>query len=673
MVENNQHSYLIGIDIGGTFTDVIVIHDDDITVTKVPSTPMDPSIAVIQALQKLKITEGEFVHGTTIATNTLLEKSGAVTALITTHGFEDVLEIGRQNRHDLYDFNIQKPEPLANHTVRFGVKERTDSNGVIIEDLDNEHLAQIIAELKGTDVEAVAVSLLFSFLNPAHEQEIVNKLRSEFPSMYSSISSEIVPEFREYERTSTVIINSYVGPKVSMYMNNLTSKIQHPIRVMQSSGGSITSQLASREPVRTILSGPAGGVVGAYKTAIQAGINQIISIDMGGTSTDVSICPNRIQETTQSSISGYPISIPMIEIHTVGAGGGSIAQINDGGALSVGPESAGSEPGPACYGKGTDITVTDANLILGRIQSDFFLGGNMPLNSEKSKEAINSIASNINASHTDAALGIIRVVNANMERAIRNISLERGHDPRDFALLPFGGAGALHACELANEIGMSTIFIPPYPGVLSALGVAVADITKDYSRTIMLSPDQDVLERLEAEYNGMEHNARTEFQSEGLNTELLEFNRYVDIRYVGQSYEIIIPYPKSPIETSQQLIGMIGEDFENAHEQRFGYSDATQSIEIVNVRLKAILPSNKRIPTTQTIDSGDLGHPIDHRDVYFGTTSQQTPVFERSTLKSGQNIAGPALIIQFDTSIPVFPGWSAQTDSLNNLIIKKIM
>ncbi|MQG60931.1 MAG: hydantoinase/oxoprolinase family protein, partial [SAR202 cluster bacterium] len=493
MTDVQKDTCLVGIDIGGTFTDIILIENEEITVTKVPSTPKDPSQAVINGLKHLNITSGEFVHGTTIATNTLLENTGALTALITTKGFEDVLEIGRQNRQDLYDFNVQKPEPLANREMRYGISERTDSNGVIIEDLDTELLEQIIYGIKSSDAESVAVSLLFSFLNPAHEQSILKTIQSKIPSLYVSISSEIVPEFREYERTSTVVINSYVGPKVSQYMDNLTTRVEHPIRVMQSSGGSITSQLASKEPVRTILSGPAGGVVGAYRTAKQAGINQIISIDMGGTSTDVSICPDRIQETTQSTISGYPISIPMIEIHTVGAGGGSIAAINAGGSLSVGPSSAGSDPGPACYGIGDNITVTDANLILGRIQPDFFLGGTMQLDIDKALMAIQKLATEINSSATDAALGIIKVVNANMEQAIRTISLERGHDPRDFALLPFGGAGALHACELSAEMGISKVFIPPHPGVLSALGVAIADVTKDYSRTVMLTPGEETL------------------------------------------------------------------------------------------------------------------------------------------------------------------------------------
>ena len=540
MTDVQKDTCLVGIDIGGTFTDIILIENEEITVTKVPSTPKDPSQAVINGLKHLNITSGEFVHGTTIATNTLLENTGALTALITTKGFEDVLEIGRQNRQDLYDFNVQKPEPLANREMRYGISERTDSNGVIIEDLDTELLEQIIYGIKSSDAESVAVSLLFSFLNPAHEQSILKTIQSKIPSLYVSISSEIVPEFREYERTSTVVINSYVGPKVSQYMDNLTTKIEHPIRVMQSSGGSITSQLASKEPVRTILSGPAGGVVGAYRTAKQAGINQIISIDMGGTSTDVSICPDRIQETTQSTISGYPISIPMIEIHTVGAGGGSIAAINAGGSLSVGPSSAGSDPGPACYGIGDNITVTDANLILGRIQPDFFLGGTMQLDIDKALMAIQKLATEINSSATDAALGIIKVVNANMEQAIRTISLERGHDPRDFALLPFGGAGALHACELSAEMGISKVFIPPHPGVLSALGVAIADVTKDYSRTVMLTPGEETLYQLETEYSGMESNARSDFNSEGLDTSNLKFNRYLDIRYVGQSYELLI-------------------------------------------------------------------------------------------------------------------------------------
>ena len=672
MTDVQKDTCLVGIDIGGTFTDIILIENEEITVTKVPSTPKDPSQAVINGLKHLNITSGEFVHGTTIATNTLLENTGALTALITTKGFEDVLEIGRQNRQDLYDFNVQKPEPLANREMRYGISERTDSNGVIIEDLDTELLEQIIYGIKSSDAESVAVSLLFSFLNPAHEQSILKTIQSKIPSLYVSISSEIVPEFREYERTSTVVINSYVGPKVSQYMDNLTTKVEHPIRVMQSSGGSITSQLASKEPVRTILSGPAGGVVGAYRTAKQAGINQIISIDMGGTSTDVSICPDRIQETTQSTISGYPISIPMIEIHTVGAGGGSIAAINAGGSLSVGPSSAGSDPGPACYGKGDNITVTDANLILGRIQPDFFLGGTMQLDIDKALMAIQKLATEINSSATDAALGIIKVVNANMEQAIRTISLERGHDPRDFALLPFGGAGALHACELSAEMGISKVFIPPHPGVLSALGVAIADVTKDYSRTVMLTLGEETLYQLETEYSGMESNARSDFNSEGLDTSNLKFNRYLDIRYVGQSYELLIPFPTSGIKDSKELQKLITTDFETAHQQRFGYSDSSQKIEVVNVRLKAILPSTTQIPTAHISKSSSIGMPIDERPIFFQSTSLMTPIYQRSDIQLEQNIKGPALITQFDTSIPVFPGWVANKDELDNLTLEVV-
>lgn len=669
MSHSDKDTCLVGIDIGGTFTDIIVINDGKITVTKVPSTPSDPSLAVVKGINNLNISSGEFVHGTTIATNTLLEKTGSPTALITTQGFEDVLEIGRQNRSDLYDFNVTKAEPLATQLMRFGIPERTDSNGIIIEDLDNESLDSIIDKIQESGAEAIAISLLFSFLNPAHEQQIIDRLKSRLPDMYASISSEIVPEFREYERTSTVVINSYVGPKVSNYMNNLTTKLHHPIRVMQSSGGSITSKVASNEPVRTILSGPAGGVVGAFKTATQAGINQIISIDMGGTSTDVSICPNRIQETTQSSIAGYPISIPMIEIHTVGAGGGSIATVNHGGSLTVGPLSAGSDPGPACYGKGHEITVTDANLILGRIQSDYFLGGTMPLDQTRSQSAIEELSKDIQQSVINTALGIIKVVNSNMERAIRTISLERGHDPRDFALLPFGGAGALHACELASEIGISTIFIPPYPGVLSALGVAIADVTKDYSRTIMLKPDAQILDRLEIEFIGMEGNARTDFQNENLNTAQIGFKRFLDVRYIGQSYEIIIPYPESQPKDSEELHKLIAVSFENAHEQRFGYSDPSQKIEVVNVRLKAILPNTINLPSTQLPHSKCEAKPVAERLIHFGTESSLTPIFNRDDLQIDQPIVGPSLVTQFDTSIPVFPGWVAKRDRLSNLIL----
>ncbi|HCG90230.1 MAG TPA: 5-oxoprolinase [Dehalococcoidia bacterium] len=667
---NNKHNYIVGIDIGGTFTDIVIIRNNKLNIFKLPSTPSDPSIAVLKGIEELGVQDGEFVHGTTIATNTLLEKTGASTLLITTEGFKDIIEIGRQSRPDLYKFNIDKPTPLANPRERYGIIERVNKSGEIIEDLTQESISELLTHIESARPESIAVSLLFSFLNPAHEKIIQQAVIKKFPDVYLSVSSQIVPEFREFERTSTVLINSYVGPKVSNYLNNLISKLDNNLRVMQSSGGSISAKLASDEPVRTILSGPAGGVVGAFKVSQQAGINQIITIDMGGTSTDVSICPNYIKQTTSSNISGYPISIPMIEIHTVGAGGGSIANLNAGGALTVGPQSAGSDPGPVCYGKGENITVTDANVFLGRIQPDFFLGGTMDLDVDRCRTAINNFAVTLGLSPTDTALGIIKVVNANMEQAIRSISLERGYDPRDFALLPFGGAGSLHGCELADEIGMKTIFIPKYPGVLSALGVAIADVTKDYSRTVMLDSSNLDNHILEQEFAGMESNAKNELDAEKLPTRTLKFKRYLDIRYVGQSFELMVDYPAKNMKDSARFKAFISKSFQKLHQTRFGYSDPSQDIEIVNIRLKAILPSNIKIPEFNAIQSSNIDI-LEHRPVYFSSSEINTPIYKRDALVEGQILQGPALIVQFDTIIPVFPNWSSKADKYNNLTLTR--
>ena len=416
---------IVGIDVGGTFTDIAILEDGRLSVHKLPSTPADPSQGITAGISEtnVDIAATDFIHGSTVATNALLEGKGGRTALVTTLGFEDVLEIGRQNRADLYDLSMERPTPLSPWQLRFGLPERIDYTGAILEDLTPESVDALLALLNEAEVDGVAVSFLFSFLNPVHEETLAQRL-SELPnSPFISISSKILPEFREYERTSTVVVNSYVGPVMARYLTQLESALGRGLRIMQSSGGSITASLAAEQPVRTILSGPAGGVVGAFYTGVQAGYPDIITLDMGGTSTDVSLCPGRIKETTAANLGGYPVSVPMIEIHTVGAGGGSIARVDAGGALVVGPQSAGADPGPACYGRGDRITVTDANLTLGRLRPDGFLGGRMTLDLERSQSLLADLAGGVGASATDTALGIIRVVNSNMERAIRAISL----------------------------------------------------------------------------------------------------------------------------------------------------------------------------------------------------------------------------------------------------------
>ena len=684
---------IIGIDVGGTFTDIAVLEDGQLRVHKLPSTPLDPSVGILAGVKdafpehaggpattesgpatshRSLATDADFVHGSTVATNALLEGKGGRTALVTTMGFEDVLEIGRQNRSDLYDFNLERPSALAPWDLRFGVPERVDHHGAIIEDLLPEAVEALVKLLEESGVESVAVSFLFSFLNPVHEETVMDALRKLSNPPFVSLSSRILPEFREYERTSTVVVNSYVGKLMASYLGGLERSLGKGLRIMQSSGGSITAGMAAEQPVRTILSGPAGGVVGAFYTGVQAGYSEIITLDMGGTSTDVSLCPERIKETTSSNVGGYPIGVPMIEIHTVGAGGGSIARVDSGGALVVGPQSAGADPGPACYGKGDQITVTDANLVLGRLLPEQFLGGRLTLDRERANDLISELASKIGLDVREAALGIIRVVNSNMERAIRAISLERGYDPREFTLVPFGGAGPMHSCELAQELGIPRVLVPTRPGILSALGVAIADVVKDYSRTVMLRGEDLTRDRVEEEFHGMEVLARDELGQEGLPVERMNARRFLDLRYVGQSFELTIDYPTlSRNQDTGRMRRAIADSFHREHLQRFGYSDRGEPVEVVNLRLKLGLELDKPRANAQP-DSGPESSAAltGEAEVVFPAGTRTTPLYQRERLATGNQIAGPAIVLQMDTTIVVPPEWSGTVDPLGNLVLR---
>ncbi len=662
---------VVGIDVGGTFTDIAVLRDGVLSVHKLPSTPADPSVGITAGVRDTGVDVGgaDFIHGSTVATNALLEGKGGRTALVTTMGFEDVLEIGRQNRADLYDLSMERPEPLAPWQLRFGLPERIDYTGAILDDLTPESIDALVGLLDDAKVDGVAVSFLFSFLNPVHEEILAERLASLPNQPFVSISSRILPEFREYERTSTVVVNSYVGPVMGRYLTQLESVLGHGLRIMQSSGGSITASLAADQPVRTILSGPAGGVVGAFYTGVQAGHPDIITLDMGGTSTDVSLCPGRIKETTSANLGGYPVSVPMIEIHTVGAGGGSIARVDAGGALVVGPQSAGADPGPACYGKGDRITVTDANLTLGRLRSDGFLGGRMTLDQERSQSLMTDLATGVGASATDTALGIIRVVNSNMERAIRAISLERGYDPREFTLVPFGGAGPMHACELAAELGIPRVLVPGHPGILSALGVAIADVVKDYSRTVMLRGEDLDKTRLEEEFHGMEQLARAELVEESLPADAMAARRFLDVRYVGQSFELTVDCPS--LTGRGDLTRSIAAEFYAAHLQRFGYADRALPVEVVNLRLKLELAVDKpHLEPAPNGGSAAAHAAIGNVEVVFAEGSMDTTLYDRDRLQTGNRIAGPALLLQLDTTIVVPPGWAGQVDPYGNLLLE---
>lgn len=664
---------VVGIDVGGTFTDIAVLQDGRLSVHKLPSTPQNPSLGIVQGVGEAGVDTGaaDFVHGSTVATNALLEGKGSRTALVTTMGFEDVLEIGRQSRAELYNLEQDRAPALAPWELRFGLPERVDYTGAILEDLQPDAIEALMALIAQAGTDAVAVSFLFSFLNPVHEDMVYEALRKLDPAPFISLSSRVLPEFREYERASTVVVNAYVGQVMSRYLGELEQSLGEGLRIMQSSGGSITARLASEQPVRTILSGPAGGVVGAFHVAAQAGYPNIITLDMGGTSTDVSLCPGRIKETGSSSVGGHPISVPMIEIHTVGAGGGSIARVDAGGALTVGPQSAGADPGPACYGRGEQLTVSDANLLLGRLRPDRFLGGRMTLDLPRVRRLMASLAAGLGLGEQDAALGILRVVNANMERAIRAISLERGYDPRSFTLVPFGGAGPVHGCELAQELGIPRVLIPARPGILSALGVAIADVVKDYSRTVMLRGGDLERERLEEEFHGMEGLARTELEQEGLPAQRMTARRFLDVRYVGQSFELTVDYPTSRgSRSSDGLARAISDSFYRAHLQRFGYADRGEPVEIVNLRLKLDLAVDKPDLQLEAAQGADPSRAqIATVGVVFREGELQTPLYDRDLMGTGNRIAGPALVVQLDTTTVVPPGWQGEVDAYGNLLL----
>jgi N-methylhydantoinase A len=535
---------IVGVDTGGTFTDFVFKRGDRWEVLKIPSTPENPARAVLEGLRKIGGEERRITHGTTVATNTLLERKGAKTAFVTNKGFEDLLLIGRQNRTKLYSFKAEKPKPLVEEKLCFGLNCRLNSKGKRVEKLKVEEVKELVKKLKEGKVESVAVCFLFSFLNSEDEKKLKEELEKE--GFLVSISSEITPEFREYERASTTVVNAYVMPKVKSYISQIRENLKpkDSLWIMQSNGGVISPQTAEKQPVRTVLSGPAGGVAGAWHLGKLAGFEKLITFDMGGTSTDVSLIDGKPSVSFESKVSGIPIRIPLIEIHTVGAGGGSIAYIDSGGALQVGPESAGALPGPICYGRGgKEITVTDANLFLNRLNEKFFLGGKMELYPHLLEKPFSEMAKSLGVTPIELAEGIIEIANAKMVKALRVISVERGYDPGEFTLFSFGGAGGLHAVYLAKELSIPRVLIPRNPGILSALGMVMSDVVRDYSKTVMLSEREATEEVLEEVFSEIEKEALKETERElPFGKKLVE--RFVDVRYRGQSFEITVPYSK---------------------------------------------------------------------------------------------------------------------------------
>ena len=658
----------VGVDTGGTFTDFVIWRDGRLANRKVLSTPQDPSLAIIEGVGD--ILEGSaapfVVHGTTVATNALLQRKGGRIALITTAGFEDVLAIGRQTRRNLYALQPESRFELIPAALRFGLKERTLASGRIERPVDRAEVRRIVQKIRKTGADAVAVCLLHSYASPENEEIVGREL--ERSGLLFTLSSRLLPEHREFERTSTTAVNAYLMPVMDRYLGELDRRIgRADLRIMQSNEGYISPPRARVEPIRTALSGPAGGVVGARILAKAAGFPNVVSFDMGGTSTDVSLIEGGIRRTHESRVGDFPIRLPIIDIHSVGAGGGSIASADRGGSLRVGPQSAGADPGPACYGKGDLPTVTDANLCLGRLDPDFFLGGRMKIFPERSATVVSRLGRAIGKSMVETALGIVAIANANMEKAIRVISVERGIDPRAFALFSFGGAGGMHAAEMAADLGMPTVLVPRNAGVLSAFGLLMSDPVKDYSRSLMKTDAQISPPQLETEFRKLEKRARRDIAEDGLAAATIVLGRSLDCRYVGQSYEIDVPYRKA--RTSGQAFL---ESFHRRHKRLYSYRHDRRPVEIVNLRVRAVAVTPKipleREPKAKSLDPRAL---VKSQPIHTGRALRQGSVYDRSRLGPGNILAGPALIIDPESTTFLPPGCQAAVDPFLNLVIRK--
>jgi N-methylhydantoinase A/oxoprolinase/acetone carboxylase beta subunit len=632
----------IGVDAGGTFTDFIVLYDDGRLETfKTRSNPRAPAEVILAGIERAagKI-RAEVVHGSTVATNALLERKGAKTAFVTTEGFEDLIEIGRQNRAELYNLMPAPRRLLVDREMCFGVKERVHFDGSVARKPTAAEWKRVAARLKRSGAKSIAICFLHAYQNSANERTAAKALAHD--GIYLCMSHEISPEIREYERGSTTLVNAYVGPLMDSYLSQLERSPQgRRIAIMQSNGGFLSARDARKHAVRTVLSGPAGGLVGALETARASGFTRVLGFDMGGTSTDVSLVDGVARHTTEASVDGYPIRVPMLDIHTVGAGGGSIARVDAGGLLRVGPESAGADPGPACYGTGTEATVTDAHVVLGRISAAQLLGGAMNIDAERAAAAVGLVAARLKIDLAAAAAGILRVANANMERAIRVVSVERGHDPRDFALVAFGGCGGLHACEIAQELGIRTVIVPEYAGALSALGMLMADAVRDYAAGVLGKLD------IEKMFAALEQRARRESPK-------AEVERTADLRYRGQSYELNVPWNDGDPATL----------FHREHEKIYGYANAGRDIEIVTIRVRARKTLEK--PKLTRNGAMEKSKPEQRRVWIDGW--KKVDVWKRASL-TNQSKQGPALVLDYGSTTLVSPAWKFRVDRAGNLLL----
>ncbi|MFQ6081959.1 MAG: hydantoinase/oxoprolinase family protein [Candidatus Aminicenantia bacterium] len=652
----------IGVDIGGTFTDFVIFHNGKLEIRKVLSTPKNPAQAILMEIKDLLLTDLPLtiIHGSTVATNTLLERKGAKIALITTKGFEDIIFIGRQTRKYLYNLKGEERKYLVSSLNCFGLTERTLASGRIEKKVGPKEIERIKMKIKSRKIQAVAIVLINSYINSENEKLVSEELKSE--NSFLSVSAEILPEYREYERTSTTLVNAYVMPIVDNYLNNLEKRLHKAnLKIMQSNEGFISSKKARQEPVRTILSGPAGGVVSAFHFSKMINRPKVITFDMGGTSTDVSLIDNQIKRTTESFVGDFPVRLPMVDIQTVGAGGGSIAYLDKGGALRVGPQSAGAEPGPACYGKSSLPTVTDANLVLGRLDPDSFLGGKMKIFPERSYQVIEKLARKLNKSVLETAYGIIEIANSNMERAIRVISVEKGYDPRNFILFSFGGAGGIHSVELAVKLRIPTVIIPKNAGVLSALGMLLADSVKDYTQSVLKTLDRIKKQEIENVFYRMVEKGLREMKEEGFEKEDIGIFQFVDVRYLGQSYEITVPYSSHFVK-----------DFHLSHKSLYSYIHPKRMVEVVNLRVKCIGRVKKiNLPKYPFPGKDPSLAILKNQKIFYQGKEYLSPVFNREKLLPGNQIKCSALIVDFESTAFIPPGYLGEVDQYLNLIISK--
>jgi len=677
----------VGVDVGGTFTDLYMLDEETqgYAALKVPTTPADPSIGIVNGVLRLLAENGvesrkltHLIHGTTVATNTILQRNGSLTGLITTAGFRDVLEIARQRRPDLYDLTRDKAPPLVSRELRLEADERINAKGEILRPLDEEGVRKAARQLKAEGVQAIAICFLHAYRNPSHELRAAEIVRQEVPEVYTCTSSEVLPEFREYERVSTTVLNAYLGPVVSGYVRQLTQRLRQKgigavVSIVQSSGGVMMVEAASRRPAYLLLSGPTAGVVGSVNVAGPSGFQDIITFDMGGTSTDVALVEGgRVPLTSERNIAGLPCRTPMVDVETVGAGGGSIGWV-DAGALKVGPQSAGAVPGPAAYGRGgREPTVTDANLLLGRLGRRGLLGGELSLDVALARKAIEErVAAPLGLTVETAAFGIIRVANANMVRAVRSVSVQRGYDPRRFALVAFGGAGPMHAVAVARELGIRTVLVPPSPGVLCAVGMLTMPIRTDMVQTLLLQANPASVPASAKAVADLQREANGWLDLQGARGGGRQMEIRLDMRYRGQNYELQVRGFDPSTETGMQ---QAVEEFHRVHQQAYGYAASDRPVEVVNVRISAATaaPSQHGVAGTQEAGGRSAEHaPIEIRPVLWaeGQRFHQTPVFARAAFSPGARLTGPAILEQVDSTIVLPPAVIAVADAAGNILI----